>query len=64
MLLNDYLRRELAFYGKANGDTEWNTAALKFIEDHTIFPKSVNKLRNASQIKNITELRKKLEESK
>jgi hypothetical protein len=63
MFRNNNLRRELAYFGQEFTDNQWFSGQLKFIESHTYFTATARKLRNETQTKNITELKKKLEEA-
>ncbi len=56
------LRRELAFFGQEFSDTQWFSGQLKFVESHTYFTAAARALRDAGQIKNVDELKKKLAE--
>lgn len=62
MFRNGELRRELAFFGKEYIDREWYRRQLKFLESHTYFTASARSLRDAGKLKNIRELRNRLEE--
>jgi uncharacterized protein len=62
MFRNGELRRELAFFGKEYIDREWYSRQLKFLESHTYFTASARSLRDAGKLKNIRELRNRLEE--
>lgn len=64
MLRNGNLRRELAFFGQEFTDTQWFSGQLKFVETHTYFTASARALRDAGQLKNVGELKKRLEEIK
>ena len=61
ILLNNNLRRELFLYGKEYSDREWYASQIEFMESHTYFTASARKLRDADQLKNIRELKKRLE---
>ena len=62
MFRNSELRCELAFFGKEYIDQEWYSNQLKFLESHTYFTASARSLRDAGNLKNIRELRNRLEE--
>lgn len=62
MLRNENFRRELANFGKTSSDAEWYKSQLKFVESHTYFTESARALRNAGKLKNIADLKRKLEE--
>ena len=59
---NHNLRRELASFGQEFSDTQWFSGQLKFVESHTYFTAAARALRDAGQIKNVDELKKKLAE--
>jgi len=62
MFHNGELRLELALFGKEYIDQEWYSRQLKFLESHTYFTASARSLRDAGKLKNIRELRNRLEE--
>ena len=62
MLRNGELRHELASFGKEYIDQEWYSRQLKFLESHTYFTASARSLRDAGKMKNIRNLRNRLEE--
>ena len=64
MLRNSNLRREQAFFGQEFTDPQWFSGQLKFVESHIYFTASARALRDAGQVKNVADLRKKLEEIK
>jgi uncharacterized protein len=64
MLRNGSLRREIAFFGQEFTDWQWFSDQLRFLESHTYFTASARAWRDAGQVKNVTELKKKLEEIK
>ena len=61
ILRNNNLRRELAFFGQEFTDTQWFSGQLKFVETHAYFTASARAMRDAGQVKNVAELKKKLE---
>ena len=61
MFRNGNLRRELAFFGQEFTDTQWYSGQLKFVESHTYFTVSARALRDAGQVKNVADLKKRLE---
>jgi uncharacterized protein len=61
MLLNRNLRRELSLYGREFSDREWYMSQIEFIQPHTYFTASARKLRDAGHMKNLAELKKRLE---
>lgn len=63
MLRNGDLRHELAYFGREFSDREWYSRQLKFLESHTYFTASARTLRDAEKLKNIRELKHKLEKS-
>lgn len=62
MVRNGNLRSELALYGKTHDDEEWYIGQLEFLESHTYFTASAHALRDKGKLKNISDLKKKLEE--
>ena len=64
MLRNGNLRRELAFFGQEFTDAQWFSGQLKFVGTHTYFTASARALRDAGQVKNVADLKKKLAEIK
>jgi uncharacterized protein len=62
MLRNGNLRRELAFFGQEFTDTQWYSGQLKFVESHAYFTSSARALRDSGQVKNVANLKRKLEE--
>jgi len=60
---NGELRHELASFGREYSDREWYSRQLKFLESHTYFTASARTLRDPEKLKNIRELRDKLEKS-
>ena len=64
MSRNCDLRHELAHYGQEFTDAQWFSGQLKFVENHTYFTTSACVLRDAGKMKNVAELKKKLEEIK
>ena len=64
MLHNGNLRRELAAFGQEFSDLQWFSDQLRFLETHAYFTVSARALRDAGQARNVTELKKTLEEIK
>jgi uncharacterized protein len=62
MQRNGDLRRELAYLGKEFTDEQWYSGQLKFLEEHKYFTASARSLRDTQKLRNIEELRNRLEE--
>lgn len=61
IILNNNLRSELSLYGREYSDREWYASQVEFMTSHTYFTASARKLRDTGQLKNMEELKKRLE---
>ena len=61
-VLNQRLRRELAFFGQEFSDIEWYSGQLKFVAGHTYFTAAARTLRDAGQCQSVALLRRTLGE--
>jgi uncharacterized protein len=61
-VLNQRLRRELAFFGQESSDIAWYSGQLKFVAGHTYFTASARALRDAGQRRSVAILRQTLGE--
>ncbi|MBU2018933.1 MAG: guanylate cyclase, partial [Bacteroidetes bacterium] len=57
----DRLRRELKEHGKINSDRQWDEIQVNFLTNHVYFTKTSYRNRHDKKIKNLYEIKKRLE---